>query len=72
MALGRRPTAKVALAFLCNPHTTRIHTKIIIVDTNFGGAVFRSTTPSLEEGLEVRKRPCAWRVRDVAGHICVG
>ena len=44
MALGRRPTAKDALAFLCNPHTTRIHTKIIIVNTNFGGAVFRSTT----------------------------
>ena len=46
MALGRRPTAKDALAFLRNPHTTRIHSKIIIVNTNFGGAVFWSTTLS--------------------------
>ena len=45
MALGRRPKAREHLLFLWNPRTIRIHTKIGAVNTHFGGALFRSTTP---------------------------
>ena len=63
MALGRRPKAREHLIFLYTPHAVHIHTKIGTVNIDFGGALFRSTTPRYSALYHVphsnaREAPC--------------